>query len=93
MIQMRAFFQHLILIAKHRTVDEVDIHRLYEHMYPAPIATAIQPVEKSAYAGSEADLIAQLLSQYDGNRSRVASAPGHQHYHSVAENKKIWAQR
>ena len=75
-IQLRAFCQHLILIAKHRTVDEVDIRRLYERMYPAPITTAIQPVEKSAYAGSEADLIAQLLSQYDGNRSRVASALG-----------------
>ena len=75
-IQLRAFCQRLILIARHRTIDEVDIRRLYERMYPAPMAEAVQPVEKTVYAGSEAELIARLLSQYDGSRSRVASALG-----------------
>ena len=76
-IQLRAFCQHLILIAKHRTIDEVDIRRLYERMYPLPLCSpAALPVEKQAYTGNEAELIAQLLSQYEGNRSRVASALG-----------------
>lgn len=75
MLQLRAFCQHLILAARHRTIDEVDIRRLYEKMYPAamPDVQARIP-EPSACPDGEAEVIARLLSQYHGNRSRVAAA-------------------
>lgn len=73
-IQLRSFCQNLILTAKRRTIDEVDIRRLYEKMYPLlPSDVELLP-QRYVSPDSEADLIAQLLSQYHGNRSQVAAA-------------------
>ena len=74
-LQLRSFCQHLILVARHRTIDEVDIRKLYERIYLTALpAGREKKLESADRPGSEAELIAQLLTQYQGNRSRVAAA-------------------
>ena len=75
MVQLRAFCQHLILTAQRRTIDEVDIRRLYGRMYfAAAPAPAAQAARESLRIGGEAERISRLLAQYNGNRSRTAAA-------------------
>ena len=74
-VQLRAFCQHLILTAQRRTIDEVDIRRLYGRMYfAAAPAPAAQAARESVRTGGEAERISRLLAQYNGNRSRTAAA-------------------
>ena len=73
--QLRAFCQQMILSAKQRTIDEVFVRTQYSWMYPPMVASEASPLtDKGAYANHEAELIAQMLAQYQNNRSRVAAA-------------------
>ena len=73
--QLRAFCQQMILSAKQRTIDEVFVRTQYSWMYPPMIPSEASPLtDKGAYANHEAELIAQMLAQYQNNRSRVAAA-------------------
>ncbi|MBR1407315.1 MAG: sigma 54-interacting transcriptional regulator [Clostridia bacterium] len=73
--QLRAFCQQMILSARQRLIDEVFIRTQYSWMYPPIAPSEVSPLtDKGAYANHEAELIAQLLAQYQNNRSRVAAA-------------------
>ena len=74
--QLRAFCQQMILSARQRTIDEVYIRTQYSRMYPTVVLRAeTSPLtDKGVFANHEAELIAQMLSQYQNNRSRVAAA-------------------
>ena len=73
--QLRSFCQQMILSARQRMVDEVYVRRQYSWMYPPLLpAETPRPADKGAFANREAELIAQMLSQYQNNRSRVAAA-------------------
>ena len=75
-VQLRAFCQHLILSARRRTIDEVDVRRLYEKMYPVPAGAGAPPLRADAYPGGEAETIAGTLRRCGGSRSRAAAALG-----------------
>ena len=73
--QLRAFCQHMILSARQRTIDEVFVRKQYSRMYPPLVPAGVSPsADKGTYANHEAEMIAQMLAQYQNNRSRVAAA-------------------
>lgn len=74
-LQLCAFLERLVLLAKKRSVSEGMIQRLYEELYP--YAGAVGGEEKLiVYKTEEAVKISELLQKHGGNRKLAAEELG-----------------
>ena len=74
-VQLRSFFERLVLTAPRRSVDETYISALYYQMYPLTRSPRTQK-PLVIYKDPEAALIADLLEKHEGRRSAVAEELG-----------------
>lgn len=73
-VQIDSFLERLILTARRRSIDEVDVRRQWNHLYPQDFPHVLygeRPTENE-----EALRILSLLEQYGGNRGEVARELG-----------------
>lgn len=74
-IQMKSFCERLVLSASKRSVDEVQIQKLFERLYPD--VAVVQGEEKLViYRSPESERLEKLLEKYHGNRNAVAAELG-----------------
>ena len=74
-IQLKSFCERLVLSSSKRTVDEVQIQKLFEQLYPD--VAVVQGEEKLViYRSPERDRLEILLEKYHGNRNAVAEELG-----------------
>lgn len=74
-IQLKSFCERLVLSASKRSVDEVQIQKLYERLYPK--VETVQGEEKLViYRSPESERLEKLLEKYHGNRNAVAAELG-----------------
>lgn len=74
-VQLKAFAEHLVLIAGKRLADEIVIQKLYDALYPQ--IKEINGQERYVlYRSPRGEQIREMLEKYQGNRKAVASALG-----------------
>ena len=74
-IQMKSFCERLVLSASKRSVDEVQIQKLFEQLYPD--VAVVQGEEKLViYRSPESERLEKLLEKHHGNRNAVAAELG-----------------
>ena len=74
-IQLKSFCERLVLSSSKRTVDEVQIQKLFEQLYPD--VAVVQGEEKLViYRSPERERLEKLLEKYHGNRNAVAEELG-----------------
>lgn len=74
-MQIRAFCETLVVRMDRRRVDEVEVQRLYQELYPA-ISVIEGRKQLVIYKEQEAERIEKLLEKYYGNRNAVAKELG-----------------
>lgn len=73
-LQMESFLERLILTARRRSIDEIQVQRLLEEMYPVPGQEARE--HRAVYKNSRAEELIQALERYDGDRTLAAQELG-----------------
>lgn len=74
-LQVRAFMERLVLMAKKRSVAESLIRKLYGELYPY-VSDAVGEDKVVVYQNEEAVKISDLLRKYRGNRKLAAKELG-----------------
>lgn len=74
-IQIHSFIERMVLTAKHRSIDEVFIHRLWEQLYPSTAFEEHQTSEPRL-VNTETQRILDALARHNGNRMLTADELG-----------------
>ena len=74
-IQIESFCERLILLAKHRSIDEGTVRTLLKNMYP--LIREQQHMEQIVvYSSPEAERVKAILKKHHGNRENTAAELG-----------------
>ncbi|MCC8103990.1 MAG: PrpR N-terminal domain-containing protein [Clostridiales bacterium] len=76
MVQLKSFCERLVLMADHRSVDEVQIQRLYDQLYPRLLEDDNGRTRMVVYNAPEADELRGLMEKFHGNRTLIANELG-----------------